>query len=113
MALVRWEPVRELNSLQSEMTRLFNTFFDSPTGANGGGLRRWMPPMDLVETEDHFVLKADLPGLDAGDVNIEVEDIVLTASGEHNIEHEANNEGYSRLERASVEYPPSLTPPEG
>src|SRR5436190_11003386 len=113
MALVRWEPVRELNSLQSEMNRLFNTFFDSPTGANGGGLRRWMPAMDLVETEDHFVLKADLPGLDAGDVNIEVEDNVLTVSGERKVEHEASREGFYRVERASGSFRRSLTLPEG
>ena len=113
MALVRWEPVRELNSLQSEMNRLFNTFFDTPTGGNGGGLRRWVPAMDLVETDDHFVLKADLPGLDSGDVNIEVEDNVLTVSGERKVEHETSKEGYYRLERSSGEFRRALTLPEG
>ena len=113
MALVRWEPVRELNSLQSEMNRLFNTFFDTPTGGNGNGLRRWVPAMDLVETDDHFVLKADLPGLDSGDVNIEVEDNVLTVSGERTLEHETSKEGYYRLERSSGEFRRALTLPEG
>ena len=94
MALVRWEPVRELNSLQSEMNRLFNTFFDTPAPAgNGGALRRWMPAMDLVETEDHFVLRADLPGLDEDDVKIELEDNVLTISGERKSEHEEQQGG--------------------
>ena len=63
MAIVRWDPTRELDSLQGEMNRLFSTFFDSPTskGANGNATaRRWIPPMDLVETLDQFVLKADL-----------------------------------------------------
>src|SRR6478672_1118451 len=113
MALVRWEPVRELNTLQSEMNRLFNTFFDTPTGGNGGGLRRWVPAMDLVETDDHFVLKADLPGLDAGDVAIEVEDNVLTVSGRREVAHEASKEGFYRLERASGEFRRGLTLPEG
>src|SRR3954453_18529550 len=113
MALVRWEPVRELNTLQSEMNRLFNTFFDSPTPSNGGGLRRWVPAMVLVETDEHFVLKADLPGLDAGDVNIEVEDNVLTISGERKVEHETSKEGFYRLERSSGEFRRSLTLPEG
>ena len=81
MALVRWEPVRELSSLQNDMNRLFNTFFDTPT-AGSGPVRRWIPAMDLVETEDHFVLKADLPGLTEEDVNIDVEGDVLTVSGE-------------------------------
>ena len=62
MAIVRWEPLRELTTLQNEMNRLFSTVFDTPTPANGGTMRRWMPAMDLVETEDHFVLTADLPG---------------------------------------------------
>src|SRR3954452_3934230 len=114
MALVRWEPVRELSSLQSGMNRLFNTFFDTPTaGGNGGGLRRWVPAMDLVETDDHFVLRADLPGLGADDVNIEVEDSVLTISGERNAEHETKREGFYRVERASGQFRRSLTLPEG
>ena len=116
MALVRWEPVRELTSLQNEMNRLFNTFFDTPgTGGNGNGgsLRRWIPAMDLVETDDHFVLKADLPGLDESDVNIEVEDNVLTVSGERKAEHEDNREGYVRVERAYGSFRRSLTLPDG
>jgi HSP20 family protein len=116
MALVRWEPVRELNTLQSEMNRLFSSFFDTPTtsGANGvNGVRRWIPAMDLVETDDHFVLRADLPGLDAGDVNIEVEDGVLSLSGEREAEHESQREGYYRVERASGAFRRTLTLPEG
>ena len=116
MALVRWEPVRELTSLQNEMNRLFNTFFDTPStggNGNGGSLRRWIPAMDLVETDDHFVLKADLPGLDESDVNIEVEDNVLTVSGERNAEHEDNREGYVRVERAYGSFRRSLTLPDG
>ena len=83
MALVRWEPVRELTSLQNEMNRLFNTFFDPPaTAGNGSTLRRWIPAMDLVETDEHFVLKADLPGLSEEDVNIEVAGNDLSITGE-------------------------------
>jgi len=110
---VRWEPVRELNTLQSEMNRLFNTFFDTPAGGNGGGLRRWMPAMDLVETDEHFVLRADLPGLAEGDVSIEVEDNVLTVSGERKAEHETTKEGYHRVERAFGSFSRSLTLPDG
>jgi len=113
MALVRWEPARELSSLQSEMNRLFTSFFDTPAGNGAGGMQRWVPPMDLVETENDFVLKADLPGLDADDVTIEVEDRVLTVSGERTIEHEAKKEGYYRLERSSGRFRRSLTLPDG
>ena len=114
MALVRWEPVRELSSLQSEMNRLFNTFFDTPTpGGNGVTSRRWIPAMDLVETEDNFVLKADLPGLTQDDVDIEVEDNVLTVSGERKAEHEDKREGYYRVERSFGAFRRTLTLPEG
>jgi HSP20 family protein len=113
MALIRWEPVRELNTIQSDMNRLFNTFFASPTAGNGGSLRRWIPAMDLVETENDFVLKADLPGLGDGDVKIEVEDNVLTISGERKSEREERKDGYYRVERASGSFRRSLTLPEG
>src|SRR6185295_19804678 len=113
MALVRWEPARELNSLQTEMNRLFNTFFDTPTtGGNGAGGRRWIPAMDLVETGEHFVLRADLPGLTEADVSIELEDNVLTVAGERKAEHEAKKEGYYRMERAFGQFRRSLTLPE-
>jgi HSP20 family protein len=114
MALIRWEPARELNSLQSEMNRLFNTFFDTPTGsAANGGVRRWVPAMDLVETEDHFVLRADLPGLGEDDVDVTLEDNVLTVSGDREAEHESRKEGYYRVERATGSFQRSLTLPEG
>ena len=116
MALVRWQPAREITSIQSEMNRLFNTFFDTPTrtkGTNGTSLRRWVPAMDLAETEDSYVLKADLPGLSEGDVNVEVEDKVLTVSGERKAEHEDKGEGYVRVERSYGSFRRSLTLPEG
>jgi HSP20 family protein len=103
--------------MQSEMNRLFNTFFDSPgsTGANASQapLRRWIPAMDVVETAEHFVLRADLPGMSESDVNIELEDNVLTISGERKSEHEERNEGYYRVERASGSFSRSLTLPDG
>ena len=113
MALIRWEPAREISSLQQEMNRLFSTFFDAPAGPANGAPRRWVPAMDLVETEDHFVLRADLPGLAEGDVSIEVEDNVLTVSGERKAEHETTKEGYHRVERAFGSFSRSLTLPDG
>lgn len=114
MALVRWEPVRELNTLQNEMNRLFGTFFDTPTTTGGnGGVRRWIPAMDLVETDEHFILRADLPGVSEDDVNIEFEDNVLTISGERKVEHEDKREGFYRIERATGAFSRALTLPEG
>jgi len=115
MALIRWEPAAELGTIQNEMNRLFNTFFDQPNpgGRNGGAGRRWIPAMDLIETGDHYVLRADLPGLSDEDVNVQLEDNVLTISGERKAEHESQQEGYYRLERAFGGFARSLTLPEG
>jgi HSP20 family protein len=114
MALIRWEPVRELNTIQSEMNRLFNSFFESTSPGNGPtSVRRWIPAMDLVESDEDFVLHADLPGLGEDDVKIELEDNVLTVSGERKLEHEDRKEGYYRVERASGAFRRSLTLPEG
>ncbi len=115
MALIRWEPARELATIQSEMNRLFNTVFEPSNGSNGpsNGGRRWIPAMDLVENDADFVLRADLPGLTENDVNIELEDNVLTISGERKAEHEERKEGYYRVERASGHFSRSLTLPEG
>lgn len=113
MALVRWEPVRELNTIQGEINRLFNSFFDTPASAGEGIGRRWLPAMDLVEADDHYVLRADLPGLTEDDVSIEVENDILTVSGERKAEHEQRGEGYHRLERAYGSFSRSLTLPGG
>ncbi|HEY8583433.1 MAG TPA: Hsp20/alpha crystallin family protein [Capillimicrobium sp.] len=102
MALVRWEPVT--------MNRLITNLFDTPTGAGAAGARRWIPAMDLAESEDAYVLRADLPGLDPSAVSIELQDRVLTISGERASEHEV---GYHRVERAFGAFRRSLTLPEG
>ncbi len=112
MTIVRWEPVRELGSLQSEMNRLFNSVFDGPT-PSGSAMRRWMPAMDLLESGDDFVLRADLPGISEDDVTIELEDSTLTISGERKAEHDAEGDGYFRVERATGSFSRSLSLPKG
>lgn len=101
MTLVRWEPMT--------VNRLFTSLFDTPTGS-GATLRRWVPAMDLGETDDAYVLRADLPGLDPDDVKIELHDRVLTVSGERREEREL---GYHRVERSYGAFRRSLTLPEG
>jgi len=101
MAIVRWEPFRDL----SELNRLF-----APTA---GAQRRWMPAMDLTESADEFVLTADLPGLSDEDVTIEVEDRVLTIAGERKFEQGEAKAGYRRVERASGAFRRTVTLPEG
>jgi HSP20 family protein len=109
MALVRWDPAREVDSLQSEVNRLFDAFF----GGTEANRRRWVPAMDLVETDEHLVLRADLPGLNRDDVNIEIKDGVLTISGERKSEHTERSEGFHRVERAFGSFSRSLSLPDG
>ena len=92
-----------------EIDRMFDAFF----GQNEQQGRRWVPPMDLVEAEDHFLLKADIPGLSEGDVNIEVQDGALTISGERRAEHSQQERGWYRIERAFGSFNRSLTLPDG
>lgn len=94
-----------------EVDRLFDAFFSpgAPTREN----RRWVPPMDLLEADDHFLLKADLPGLAEDDVSIEVQDNALTISGERRSEHEEHGGGWFRMERAFGSFSRSLTLPDG
>jgi HSP20 family protein len=100
--LIRPEPFTR------DVDRLFDSFFGPEREA-----RRWVPPVDLVEAEDHFVLKADLPGLAEDDVALEVQDGTLTISGERQTEHEAGERGWFRIERSFGSFSRSLTLPDG
>jgi HSP20 family protein len=104
MALIRWEPV--------PMNRLFNSLFDTPTVQNAG-TRRWLPATDLVESDTHYVLRADLPGVSEADINVELDHNVLTISGERKSEHEDRKPGYYRVERTSGSFRRSVRLPEG
>jgi HSP20 family protein len=92
-----------------DINRLFNTLFD----VGDADARRWVPAMDLVEADDHFVLRADLPGLSDDDVSIEIQDNTLTISGERSAEHEERERGWYRVERKVGRFSRSLTLPEG
>src|SRR3954451_15722145 len=93
----------------AEFNRLFDTLFQPVSNST----QRWAPPMDLVEADDHFVLKADLPGLSDDDVTIEVQDGTLTISGERKSEHETREKGWYRLERSFGRFSRSLSLPDG
>ncbi len=104
MALVRWEPI--------PMHRLVNSLFDTAT-ASGAAPRRWLPATDLIESETHYVLRADLPGVSEEDINVELDNDVLTISGERKAEHQDGHAGYYRVERISGGFRRSLRLPEG
>ena len=93
-----------------DLHRLFNTLFED---RDSSVQQRWMPAMDLVEADDHFLLKADLPGLGEEDVAIELRDNALTISGERKSEHETRERGWYRVERATGKFSRPLSLPEG
>src|SRR3954468_6762681 len=101
--LVRPEP------FSSDFSRLFNTLWEAP----GTSSRHWVPEMDLVETDDHYLLKADLPGMKQEDVAIEFNDGTLVISGERKAEYERKEKGFFRLERSFGKFSRSLTLPDG
>ncbi|UJA20659.1 Hsp20/alpha crystallin family protein [Thermoleophilia bacterium SCSIO 60948] len=114
MALVRWDGSREIDSLQSEMNRVFDAFFGSGArSAAESRSRRWVPPMDLVEEGEELVLRADLPGVAEEDVSIEIKDGTLQISGERRSEIKDDRDGFVRVERAYGSFARSLTLPEG
>ncbi len=91
-----------------EVDRIFDRMFETSAEA-----QRWAPAMDLTEAEDHYVLKADLPGVNDEDVKIEVENGLLTISGERKEEHERAERSFYRVERAFGRFQRQLTMPEG
>ena len=115
MPVVHFGSTPEPSTIHGEMNRLFSTFFDTRTarGADNGATRRWIPAMDLVEAGEHYVVKADLPGMTEADVNIEITDDTMTISGERKAELEDKHEGFYHLERTSGSFSRALTLPEG
>jgi HSP20 family protein len=89
---------RGVSSLQDQINRLFNEAFGR-TGEESN-LTTWAPPVDIYESEHELVVKADLPDIDPKDLDIRVEDNVLTIRGERKFEKKANEENYLRVERA-------------
>ena len=111
--LVRWDPAAEVDSLQSEMNRLFDGFFGGRANGSNGTARRWIPPMDLAETDDELILTADLPGVGEEDVAIEIKDGALTISGERKNAREQSGHGYHRVERSFGRFARTLALPRG
>jgi HSP20 family protein len=114
MAIVRWEPFRDLASLQERMNRMFDESF---RGIGRGGEEdwalggSWAPAVDIYEHEGNIVLKAELPGIDPKDVDIRLENGVLTLRGERKLDQEVKKENYHRVERTYGAFSRSFTLP--
>lgn len=114
MAIVRWEPFRDLASLQERMNRLFDESFKGIGRSTEddwvlGGT--WAPAVDIFEQQGNIVLKAELPGIDPKDVDIRLENNVLTLRGERKVDNEVKRESFHRIERAYGTFARSFTLP--
>jgi HSP20 family protein len=94
MSLIRWDPFREFNTLPSRFGRFFGKDWENPVDTTV-----WNPPVDIFETDNHVVIKAELPGFDAKNIEVKLENNVLTLKGERKFEKETKEENYHRVER--------------
>ena len=93
--LVRWEPMRELATLQTEMSRLMNGLFEG----NGRTAQSWVPAVDVWETENDLVYAFDLPGVSEGQISIELHEDTLTVTAQRERTEERTEDGVVRFER--------------
>jgi HSP20 family protein len=118
MAIVRWEPFRELAALQNEMGRWMNQVMGGTGTAlqpgNGGqGTATWLPAVDVWETDDELVLSFDLPGIPEDQISVELDDTVLTVSGQREREERETGDRFYRYERRFGTFQRSVTLPPG
>ncbi|HMN98569.1 MAG TPA: Hsp20/alpha crystallin family protein [Miltoncostaeaceae bacterium] len=108
-AVVRFDPFRDITALRDEMNRLFSRAVDDGTSSGSA----WTPAVDVFETGGSIELRAELPGLDAGDIDIEIDDNVLTLKGERRFQEQVEDGRYYRVERAYGHFNRSLSLPQG
>ena len=109
MSLVRWDPFRNIATLQDRINRLFDDAFPRPAGTDEELVCAWRPLVDIFETESGIVIQADLPGVAKEEVSVEVKENVLTILGERKIESPADDEQYYRRERTCGTFQRSFT----
>jgi HSP20 family protein len=117
MAIVRWEPFRELAALQNEMGRWMNQVMGGTGTAlqpgNGGQTATWLPAVDVWETENELALSFDLPGIPEDQISVELDDNVLTVSGQREREERQEGDRFYRYERRFGTFQRSVTLPPG
>ncbi len=108
--ITRWDQSRGLTTLQDQVNRLFEDNFTRDRSAHAD-LATWAPPVDIYETENELVLKADLPGLQDKDIDVRVENNMLTIRGERKFEKDVNEDNYLRVERTYGSFTRSFSLP--
>jgi len=111
MAIIRWDPFRDLVSIRDKMNRLFEDAVTQRGEEKELVASSWAPAVDIYEDESQLVLTAEVPGLNDKDVEIKIEDNVLSIQGERKLEKETREENYHRIERAYGAFYRSFTLP--
>src|SRR3954463_10863865 len=112
MSITRYDPFRDLRTLQDEVNRLFSTNFSRGFGDEGIARGAWTPNVDIFENKDEIVLEAELPGMNREDFDLSIENNVLTLRGERKFEKKDDNDNYHRVERSYGSFTRSFTLPQ-
>lgn len=111
MAIIRWDPFRDIVTLREKMNRLFEDAVTSRGEEKDMISSTWAPSVDIYETENALVLTAEVPGVDENNIEIKIEDNTLILKGERKFEKETNEENYHRIERSYGSFYRSFTIP--
>ena len=112
MSIVRYDPFRDLRSLQDEVNRLFSTNLSRTFDDEGIARGAWIPNVDIYENKDQIVLEAELPGMSREDFDLSIENNVITLRGERRFEKKDDGDNYHRVERAYGTFTRSFTLPQ-
>ena len=112
MTIVRYDPFRDLRTLQEEVNRLFSTNLTRAFGDEGIGRGAWAPSVDIYENKDQIVLEAELPGMKQEDFDLSIENNVITLRGERKFEKTDETDNYHRVERSYGAFTRSFTLPQ-
>ncbi len=111
MAIIRWDPFRDIVTLRDRMNRMFEDIVTQKGEEKDIVSSSWAPSVDIYETEAELVLQAEVPGIDEKDIEINIEDNTLTIRGERKFEKETKEENYHRIERSYGSFFRSFTLP--
>ena len=112
MDLVRWEPFDGFTKMQSRINALFDEVFDRANGHSQAYSGVWGPPVDILESRDSYLIRAELPGMKKEGISVEFKEGALTLSGEKKFEEPAEGVTYHRSERASGKFARSFYLPQ-
>ena len=111
MDLIQWKPFREVSRLRSEMDRLWDEYFGTGRRALRPMEEGWLPAVDVSETGDKITVKAEIPGMEAKDIDIAMVGDTLTIKGEKKAEKEEKDENYHMVERSYGSFSRSMKLP--